>query len=382
MDLKQFERGYARIDLDAVTFNLNSIHDKVGDGTRIMAVIKTNAYGHGAKAIALHTQPLDYLYGYCVATAEEAFELRDAGIEKEILILGYPFPYSYERLVREHISPVVFRKDEAKALSDEALRQHTTLKVYIKVDTGMSRIGIRPDESGIAFIQYVQGLKGLVTEGILTHFADADEEDLSKARSQLKTYVDFLAQTEKYCAPIPIRECSNSAAIINMPEARMDMVRAGIILYGMAPSAEVPMDRLPLKEVLSLHSHISYLKEVDAGTPVSYGGTYITPDRQVLATIPLGYGDGYPRSLSNKGHVLIHGQKAPMRGRICMDQFMVDVTHIPDVREGDEVILIGDGLSAMEIGTLSGRFNYELTCLLTPRIPRVYIKDGKPCGID
>ncbi|MCR5032690.1 MAG: alanine racemase [Lachnospiraceae bacterium] len=375
-------RGYARIDLDAVTFNLNSIHEKVGTGTRIMAVIKTNAYGHGAVEIARHTQDLDYLYGYCVATSEEAFELRDHGITKEILILGYPFPYSYERLVREDISPVVFREDEARLLSEEALRQHKTLKVYIKVDTGMSRIGIRPDESGIRFIRYLQSLPGLFAEGILTHFANADEEDLTKAYHQLEVYKAFLQKVTEQCKPIPIKECSNSAAIINMPEAKMDMVRAGIILYGMQPSAEVPTDRLPLKEVLSLHSHISFIKEVEAETPVSYGGTYITKTKEKLATIPLGYGDGYPRSLSNKGKVLIRGVYAPIRGRICMDQFMVDVTHIPDVQEGDEVILIGEGLSAMEVGELSGRFNYELTCLLTDRVPRVFVKEGKPCGID
>ena len=266
----------------------------------------------------------------------------------------------------------------AKELSGEALRQGKVLKIHIKVDTGMSRIGISPDDAGLGFIRQVMELPGLEIEGIFTHFARADETDKSSAMGQ---FVRFGAFTERIRAElsldIPLKHCANSAAIMELPETRMDLVRAGIALYGLWPSEEMDRSRISLRPLFRLYSHIVYVKTVPAGTPVSYGGTYVTKKKQRIATIPVGYGDGYPRGLSGKGDVLIRGRRAPVLGRVCMDQFMVDVTDIPEAKEGDLVTLIGrDGkeeITMEELGDISGRFNYELACDLGSRIPRVYM---------
>ena len=258
-------------------------------------------------------------------------------------------------------------------------------KVHIKVDTAMSRIGIRPDEKGLAFVKKVLAMDNLEPEGIYTHFAKADEEDLSAAYEQLSRYKEFLekvAEVEKETGRrILFRHCANSAAIIGMKEAQMDVVRAGIALYGLRPSEFVSGDTVPLEPAFTLISHIVYIKTIEAGTQVSYGGTFTAKTPMRIATIPIGYGDGYPRSLSGKGHVLIHGKRARILGRVCMDQFMVDVTDILEAAEGDEVTLIGrDGenqITMEYLGELSGRFNYELACDLGKRIPRVYVKQGR-----
>ena len=233
----------------------------------------------------------------------------------------------------------------------------------------------------VAFVDKVLHTEGIELEGIFTHFARADETDKPCARKQLDRFREFIRQIEKsFDYSIPVKHCSNSAGIVELPEANMDVVRAGITLYGLWPSDEVSRDIVPLKPALTLKSHIVYIKEVDEGVAISYGGTYVTPKKMRVATIPVGYGDGYPRGLSNKGHVLIRGKKAPILGRVCMDQFMVSVEDIPDAQEGDEVTLIGaDGaeqITMEELGGLSGRFNYELACDLGKRIPRVYTKDG------
>ena len=275
-----------------------------------------------------------------------------------------------------NIRPAVFREDMLEQLSAAAKAAGKKIKIHIAVDTGMSRIGIFPDETGLDFVKKALETEGLQVEGMFTHFARADEADRSFTEEQLEKFVWLTeAVKERLGYDIPIRHCSNSAGIIEYPHANMTMVRAGITLYGLWPSDEVRKDIVPLEPVMSLRSHIIYIKEISAGTPVSYGGTW-APDHTVrLATVPVGYGDGWPRSLSNKGYVLIRGQKAPIRGRVCMDQFMVEVTDIPDAAEGDEVTLIGrDGdayISMEEVGDLSGRFNYELACDINPRVPRV-----------
>lgn len=380
--MKLHERACAYIDLDAVLANLEQMKNNLNADTKIVAVIKTDGYGHGAVPIARELENIPYVYGYATATAEESFALRRAGIKKPILCLGYTFPESYERLVGEDVRTALFRADQAKQVSEAAEKTGKTAKVHIKVDTGMSRIGITPDEAGIEFIKKVMELPNIEVEGIFTHFSRADEADKTVADGQLSCYRDFLAEVEKECPKkIPYRHISNSAGIIEMPQAHMDLVRAGIILYGLWPSDEVIRDKVKLTPVLSLKSHVVYVKEIESGTPVSYGGTYVAEGKRKIATIPLGYGDGYPRSLSNKGYVLIRGRKAPIVGRVCMDQFMVDVTEIAEVCNGDEVILIGcDGkhmLTMEELGDLSGRFNYEFACDLSKRIPRVYIKGGE-----
>ena len=372
-----YERVRADISLDAILTNMESMKRNLKEGVQIAAVLKTNAYGHGAVEIAKVLEPLDYVWGYAVAAFEEAVELREAGLRKPILLLGYVFPYCYQELAKMNIRPAVFREDMLEQLSAAAKAAGKKIKIHIAVDTGMSRIGIFPDETGLDFVKKALETEGLQVEGMFTHFARADEADRSFTEEQLEKFVWLTeAVKERLGYDIPIRHCSNSAGIIEYPHANMTMVRAGITLYGLWPSDEVRKDIVPLEPVMSLRSHIIYIKEISAGTPVSYGGTW-APDHTVrLATVPVGYGDGWPRSLSNKGYVLIRGQKAPIRGRVYMDQFMVEVTDIPDAAEGDEVTLIGrDGdayISMEEVGDLSGRFNYELACDINPRVPRLF----------
>lgn len=384
MDVREWEyqRGYVEVNLDYITQNLESMKQNIACDTQILAVIKTDGYGHGGIPIARHIEALDFLFGFAVATAEEAFELREAGIQKPILVLSYTFPYAYERLIEEDIRITIFRKDTLEDLRIASEKVGKTARVHIKVDTGMGRIGIQPDEQGESFVQKVLETKGVLLEGIYTHFACADEEDLTSAKNQIRKFCEFASRVEeKLEYRIPIHHCSNSAGILALPEANMDLVRAGITMYGLLPSMEMADTKVPLKPALSLHSHIVYVKELQKGQTVSYGSKFVAQKATRVATIPLGYGDGYPRSLSSCGFVLIRGQKAPILGRVCMDQFMVDVTEIPDAIEGDLVTLIGSNgaeiITANELGELSGRFNYELVCDLNQRLPRVYIKDQK-----
>lgn len=379
---ENYQRVWAEIDLDAVCENMSRMKEKLSPGTQMAAVIKTDGYGHGAVPIARELEKLTYVWGYATATSEEAMILRHAGMQKPILVLGYTFPYCYEELIRHEIRPAVFREDMLEEISACAKRAGKSCKVHIKVDTGMSRIGIRPDESGLAFVERLVHTEGIELEGMFTHFARADERDKTAAREQLRIMQEFLQKSEQIAGrEILLKHCSNSAGIIEMPEANMDLVRAGITLYGLWPSEEVGREQISLRPVLSLKSHIVYIKEVQKGVPVSYGGTFVTPEQMRIATIPVGYGDGYPRSLSGKGYVLIRGKKAPVLGRVCMDQFMVSVDHIPDAAEGDEAVLIGTDLEERitmeELGEISGRFNYELACDIGKRVPRVYFRGGR-----
>lgn len=380
--LEKYQRVYAAVDLDAVCFNMERMKSNIAPDTKIMGIIKTDGYGHGAVPIGRELEQLNYVFGYGVATAEEAYSLREAGLRKPILILGYTFPYCYEELIRKEIRPAVFRYDMLEELAACAAKLGKKAKIHIKVDTGMTRIGILPDEEGLSFVQKALSYKELEIEGIFTHFARADEKDKTSVKEQFDQISQFWKRVEAQTGyRIPIKHCSNSAGILELKEANMDVVRAGITLYGLSPSEEVTGKALSLRPVLSLKSHIVYIKQVKQGTPVSYGGTYVTEKAMRIATIPVGYGDGYPRGLSGKGYVLIHGKKAPILGRVCMDQFMVSVEDIPGAKEGDEVTLIGrDGpecITMEELGALSGRFNYELACNLGKRVPRVYIKGGE-----
>lgn len=376
--LEGHKRVCAVIELDAAVENIENMRKKLAPETKILAVIKAGGYGHGAVQIAKRLESLEHIFGYAVATAEEAFELRQNRLCKPVLILGYTFPDCYERLVAQDIRPTVFRSDMARELSAAASKMGKRLKVHIKVDTGMSRIGVFPDDRGIAFVKEVMELPGLETEGIFTHFARADERDKTSAGEQFAKFVQFTERVESELSlRIPLKHCANSAAILEMPETSLDLVRAGIALYGLWPSEEMDREKNELRPMFSLYSHIVYVKVLPAGTPVSYGGIYVTDGQRRIATVPVGYGDGYPRGLSGKGDVLICGRRAPIVGRVCMDQFMVDVTEIPEAKEGDLVTLIGkDGeeqITMEELGELSGRFNYELACDLGNRIPRVYV---------
>lgn len=347
----------------------------------MIAVIKADAYGHGAVPVAHLIEDYDYIWGFAAATAEEAIHLREAGITKPILILGIVFDEYFPELVRYEIRPAVCEYEEARKLSDEAVLQKKTVHIHIALDTGMTRIGFADAQENVEEIKKISELPNLEIEGMFTHFARADEYDRSPAMVQLERYLDFSRRVEEAGVEIPLHHCSNSAGIIRMPEANLNIVRAGITIYGIYPSSEVERDIVKLEPVMELKSHVTYVKDVPAGAAISYGGTYVADRKLRVATVPVGYADGYSRQLSNKGWVLIHGQKAPILGRVCMDQFMVDVTEIGDVKKGDEVTLIGrDGdefIGIEEIGDLCGRFSYEFACDISPRVPRVYIKNGK-----
>lgn len=380
--MRHYDRAWAEIDLDALQFNIKSIKEHIDHKTKIIAVIKTDGYGHGASHIAHVLEDEEQVWGYAVATAEEAFSLRESRIQKPVLILGYTFPYSYEQMIREEVRATVFTYEAAKELSEAAGTVGKNCRIHIKVDTGMTRIGIHPDEEGVALVQRISELPGLEIEGIFTHFATADEADKTKTYHQMTLFREYAGRIEHTLGiSIPMKHCSNSAGIAEIPEANMDAVRAGIILYGLWPSDEVQADEtIQLKPLLSLKSRVVYVKMVPKGQEISYGGTYTTTRDTRVATICIGYGDGYPRSLSNRGYVLIKGRQAPILGRVCMDQFMIDVTDIDSpVRVGDPVTLIGrdgDACITMErLGALSGRFNYELACDIGKRIPRVYKRD-------
>ena len=379
--MKNYSRVYAGIDLDAVAFNFASMRKNIHPSAKMIAVIKADGYGHGAVPIARLVEAYDYLWGFAVATAEEALQLRSAGIKKPVLILGYVFEEHYADLIREDIRPVVFKLSMAEQLSMEATRQNKTAVIHIGLDTGMTRIGYPATAESVLEIMLISRLPNIKIEGMFTHFARADETDKTSAQDQLERYLKFADKLKETGVDIPLRHCSNSAGIIDMPYANLNLVRAGISIYGIYPSEEVCKENVPLKPVMELKSHITLIKEVEAGVPVSYGGTFVTKQKTRIATIPVGYADGYPRQLSNKGRVLIHGKSAPILGRICMDQFMVDVTDIPQAQELDEVTLLGtDGEASVtveELGELSGRVPYEFVCDISKRVPRVYKKNGQ-----
>lgn len=377
-------RVFAAIDLDAAEYNYTQIRQSVKPGTRIIAVVKTDGYGHGALPLARLLERQESLWGFAVATVEEALALREGGIKSPILILGYTFPEHYPVIVEQDLRPAVFRYDMAELLSQEAQRQGKPVRFHIKVDTGMGRIGFGDHEESLKEIARIKDLPQVELEGVFTHFARADEWDKTSVNNQLRRFIDFVQSCEGKGIRFALRHCSNSAGIMDFREANMDAVRAGIILYGLYPSDEVSRDSVLLKPLMSIKSHLVYVKTVEPGTSISYGGTYTADSVRRIATIPVGYGDGYPRQLSNKGYVLIHGKKAPIRGRVCMDQMMVDVTEIPEAREGMEVTLVGEDqgekISVEKLGDLSGRFNYEFVCCITRRVPRIYYQGGKPVG--
>ena len=377
-------RVYAGIDLDALRYNMESMHKNIKEGTKIAAVIKADAYGHGALTVAKTIEDLPYVWGFAVATADEAEMLIADGRKKPILILGIVFEEYFTQMIAKEIRLTVCTYEMAQKLSEEAQRQGRDVHIHIGLDTGMSRIGFADRQESVEEIKKISQLPNLKIEGMFTHFARADETDRSPAIDQLNRYLNFAKLLEDAGIQIPMKHCSNSAGIIRVPEANLNAVRAGITIYGIYPSNEVERDIVKLIPAMELKSHISYIKTVEPGAAFSYGGTFTAKKEMKVATIPVGYADGYPRSLSNKGWVLIHGKKAPILGRVCMDQFMVDITKIPDAKAGDEVTLIGkDGkefISIEKFGDLSGRFSYEFACDISKRVPRVYIKDGKEWG--
>ena len=370
-------RVYAKINLDAVRMNFDAMRKRLKPGVKICAVIKTDGYGHGALPIAEMAEGWEDVWGYATATAQEAFSLRDGGIKKPILILGYSFPEDYEEMAARQIRPAIFTMEMAEDFQKAAERQKVCAPVHIAVDTGMSRIGFADHAVSADLVKDIAAMPNLSIEGLFTHFARADEVDKQYARAALDRYLAFREMLSERGVVPAISHCSNSAGILEFPDANLDMVRAGITIYGIYPSDEMDRRKNTLFPVMELKSRIVHVKTVAAGVPVSYGGTYVTDRITQIATVPVGYGDGYPRSLSSRGSVLVKGKRCPIIGRVCMDQFMIDTTGM-DVRTGDEVTLMGrDGeemISVDELGTLSGRFPYEFVCDIGKRVPRIYVK--------
>lgn len=380
--MKKYSRVCARIDLDAVEYNLDMMKQNIKEETKMIGVIKTDGYGHGAVQIARYVmEEKDYIWGYAVATLDEAVLLKKNQVKKPVLVLGCIFPDQRDIMIEQEVRMTCYTLEMAEDISKRAQKLNQKAYIHIKLDTGMSRLGFQITEESVEEICRIASLPNLVLEGMYSHFATADETDKTFTKKQLERYLWMKEKLEEWKVTFPYYHCSNSAGIIDVKEANMDLVRAGISTYGLYPSNEVEKKNVPLKPALQLISHVAHVKWVESGTPVSYGCTYVTKRRTRIATIPVGYGDGYPRSLSNKGYVLIRGKKAPILGRVCMDQFMVDVTDIDAVTFQDRVTLVGtDGgedLPVEVLSDLSGRFNYEFVCDLGKRIPREFIRNGK-----
>lgn len=375
---EKYYRVYAEIDLDAVYKNALNLKGNTSEGTGFTAIIKTDGYGHGAVPIALKIMELTDSFG--VATIDEAMNLIKHGITKPIYIIGFTHKSRISDAVNNKIRITVYDFELAKDISDYATPDNMAY-IHLKIDTGMNRLGFQADDETIEIIKKIAKLPNLIIEGIFTHFACADEIDKKFSMEQLEKFKYIINKLEDVGINIPIKHTSNSAAIIDIQEANFSTVRAGISLYGIYPSEDVDKKNVKLCPAMTLKSHIIHLKEIDKGCGISYGSTYITDRKTKVATIPVGYGDGYPRSLSNIGYVLIGGTRAKIMGRICMDQFMVDVTDIRNVKNGDEVILVGnqgnESITIDELSKISNRFSYEFVCDLGKRIPRVYLDQGK-----
>ncbi|MFP4662540.1 MAG: alanine racemase [Halanaerobiales bacterium] len=371
--------GYTRpvwveIDIDNLKYNYGELKARLSPDTLIMAVVKADAYGHGVIPVAevLLDERVDRLG---VALPEEGVELREAGFDLPVHVLGEVLPGQYELIMEYDLIPTVARIDSLDTLNKLALERNIIKKIHIKIDTGMGRIGILPDQA-VAFVQKAWKMDNIEVEGLMTHFATADEKDKEYTYQQWERFNYVVRELEEKNIFIDIKHAGNSATIIDLADFQLNMIRPGISLYGLLPSLEV--EDPDLKPVLSWKARIDFLKEVPAGTAISYGATYVTERKSKIATIPLGYADGYSRFLSNKGYVIINGNRAPIRGRVCMDSFMVDVTDIPGVTVGDEVVLIGkqgnEGITATEMAEMIGTINYEVLCNISNRVPRKFIK--------
>ena len=371
-----FDNTYVSIDLDVISANFDRIAAKAG--TRVMAVIKADAYGHGAVQVGRLLKDKCSFFG--VSSMLEALELRQAGLDTPILILGQTPVAAFPDAVRLGIRPAIFHYEAAQALSAEAVRQGVQAPFHFAVDTGMSRLGMQATEESADLCAKIAKLPGLYAEGLFSHFATADCADLTRARAQAAKFDAFDAMLKERGLNIPIRHMDNSAGLLNF-DNHYEMVRSGIITYGLYPSDEVIKENLDLKPAMEWKTHIVNLKEIEPGEGVSYGHTFVAKDRRTIATLTVGYADGYPRSLSGKGRVLIRGQYAPIVGRVCMDQMMVDVTEIKDASLLDEVTLMGrDGeneITADELAGLTNTINYELVCGISRRVPHVIYEDGK-----
>ncbi len=370
-------RTTLQIDLDAIGANIKKIKEKCG--VKFMAIVKADAYGHGAVEIARFTENECDFFG--VACIDEALELRFAGIEKPILILGATPKSRFEDAIKNGVRISIFDYEGALEFSKKAMELGVNAPFHFALDTGMNRIGFKPTEESANICRDISLLPSIYPEGLFSHFATADSEDLTKTNIQKNKYFSFVSMLEDRGVNIPIKHLNNSAGILDFNE-HLDLVRSGIITYGLYPSDEVVRTISDLTPAMRWESYISFLKEIDEGEEISYGGTFTTTRKTRVATVPVGYADGYPRCLSGKFYVLINGKKAPILGRICMDQLMVDVTDIPDAIKGNKVTLFGRDKDALisveEIAEAADSFNYEFICGISRRVARIYYKGGKP----
>ena len=372
-----FRPTWAEISLDAVKHNIKAFRNVLPNSTRIMAVVKANAYGHGAVQVSVEAirAGAEYLG---VASLDEALQLRDAGITAPIFVLGYTPPSGIEPAVDNDITIAIYSEDVLKAIEDRAsvVDKPKPLKVHIKLDTGMGRIGLIEEAEAIAYIDRALQIQGLLVEGMFTHYACADEKDKTCTLNQYNKFERIIQHYRERGITFPYVHAGNSATGIDTPELAVNMLRLGISLYGLYPSKYVDKDRVKLQPVMAYKTKVVHVKTVPADTGISYGLIYHTPKEETIATIPVGYGDGYTRLLTGKAEVLIRGQRAPVVGNICMDQCMVQVSHIPDVAVGDEVVLFGkqgdQEISADELAESIGTINYEITCMVNHRVPRIY----------
>ena len=377
----EYRRIQADIDLDAIRYNIKTVQALNPADRKTLLVIKADAYGHGAVTLARELSDLaDY---FATATMDEAVELRRSGVTLPILILGYTDPSEYKTGIENDITLAIYDAERAGVLSDTALQMNKKAKVHIKVDSGMSRIGFQCTEKDVEEAEKLLGYEGLDVEGIFTHYAKADYENKSDAMTQYEKFSWFVKEMEKRGADFKIRHIDNSAGAMEIHSDGFDMMRLGIVIYGLYPSEEIDKN-VVLKPAMTLKASVVHVKELEAGRGVGYGWTYVTEKPTKIATVSVGYADGYPRALSNKGRVLIHGQYAPIVGRVCMDQIMVDVTDMEEVNVGDEVVLFGkqgeNCISIEEVAEPANSFNYEMACHVSRRVPRVYFKDGNKVG--
>lgn len=379
MDYK-LNRAWAEINLDNIAHNINEIKNIVSRKTEIMAVVKADAYGHGVHEVS-KTLLENGVNRLAVSMLDEAIQLRREGVLVPIMVLGYTDPIRVDEIINNDITQAVFSMELAQALSVAGQRYGKNVKIHIKIDTGMTRIGFPAGYIAVKKIIEISRLPRIIVEGLFTHFASADEVDKSYTHKQFEIFMGVVSELERVGVRIPIKHACNSAGIIEFPQMHMDMVRPGLILYGMYPSNQIDKSKITLKPAMTLKANVIHVKDVEAGIPISYGRTFTTSRESKIATIPIGYADGFTRMLSNKGKMLVKGEFVPVVGRICMDQCMIDVTDIDGVKVGDEVVIIGNQgentIFVEDVAELIGMINYEVVCIIGKRIPRAYIKDGK-----
>lgn len=384
MDYK-LNRAWAEIDLDAIAHNVREIKRIAGKRVEMMGVVKADAYGHGVLEV-IRTLLDNGVTQLAVSMLDEAIQIRKMGIEVPILILSYTDPARAEEIVINGVTQTVFSHDLAQALSTASVKLGRNVKIHVKVDTGMTRVGFMPGYSAVKNIMEISKLPGLIIEGLFTHFASADESEKDYTMLQFERYISVCSELGRVGIHIPVKHVCNSAGIIQYPEMHMDLIRPGVILYGLYPSQQVDRDKIHLKPAMTLKANVILVKDVEQDTFISYGRTFRTSRLSRIATIPIGYADGYTRLLSNKGKVLVNGEFAPIVGRICMDQCMIDVTDLKqEVHVGDEVVIFGSQngacISVDEVAADIGTINYEVVCIIGKRIPRVYLKEGRICSV-